>query len=94
MVMSPDNRCQRCKSGNQGTAIANGYLDMDEIQIVCIPSFTEVAIDGQERKAVRISVIKRCGHVYRTISAAVNQQATPGIVDKHAPSRLCFREGG
>jgi len=40
-------------------AIANGYLDMDEIQIVCIPSFTEVAIDGQERTAVRISVIKR-----------------------------------
>lgn len=40
-------------------AIANGYLDMDDIQIVCIPSFTEVAIDGQERTAVRISVIKR-----------------------------------
>lgn len=40
-------------------AIANGYLEMDEIQIVCVPSFTEVAIDGQERTAVRISVIKR-----------------------------------
>ncbi len=40
-------------------AIANGYLEMDSIQIVCVPSFTEVAIDGQERTAVRISVIKR-----------------------------------
>lgn len=40
-------------------AIANGYLEMDNIQIVCVPSFTEVAIDGQERTAVRISVIKR-----------------------------------
>lgn len=40
-------------------AIANGYLEIDEIQIVCIPSFTEVAIDGQERTAVRISVTKR-----------------------------------
>ena len=40
-------------------AIANGYLEMDDIQIACIPAFTEVSIDGQERTAVRISVIKR-----------------------------------
>lgn len=40
-------------------AIANGYLEIDDIQIVCIPSFTEVSIDGQERTALRISVIKR-----------------------------------
>ncbi len=40
-------------------AITNGYLEIDDIQIVCIPAFTEVLIDGQERTAVRISVIKR-----------------------------------
>ena len=40
-------------------AIANGYLEIDDIQIVCIPAFTEVFIDGQERTAVRISVVKR-----------------------------------
>ncbi len=40
-------------------AIANGYLELDNIEIVCIPSFTEVAIDGQERTAVRISVVRR-----------------------------------
>lgn len=40
-------------------AIAHGYLMLDEIEIVCIPSFTEVNIDGQERTAVRISVEKR-----------------------------------
>lgn len=40
-------------------AIASGYLELDQIEIACIPSFTEVAIDGQERTAVRISVIRR-----------------------------------
>lgn len=40
-------------------AIAHGYLQLDGIDIVCVPSFTEVEIDGQERTAVRISVEKR-----------------------------------
>lgn len=40
-------------------AIAHGYLVLDNIDIVCIPSFAEVSIDGQERTAVRISVEKR-----------------------------------
>lgn len=40
-------------------AIAHGYLVLDNIDIICVPSFTEVLIDGQERTAVRISVEKR-----------------------------------
>ena len=40
-------------------AIAHGYLKLDNIHIVCVPSFTEVMIDGQERTAIRISVEKR-----------------------------------
>lgn len=40
-------------------AIAHGYLLLDKIDIVCVPSFAEVSIDGQERTAVRISVEKR-----------------------------------
>jgi stage V sporulation protein S len=40
-------------------AIAHGYLQLDNIDIVCVPSFTEVDIDGQERTAVRISIEKR-----------------------------------
>jgi stage V sporulation protein S len=40
-------------------AIAHGYLLQDNIDIVCVPSFTEVVIDGQDRTAVRISVEKR-----------------------------------
>lgn len=40
-------------------AIARGYLELDGIEILCIPSFTEVEIDSQERTAVRLSVEKR-----------------------------------
>jgi len=40
-------------------AIARGYLELDGIDIICIPSFVEVMIDGQERTAVRLTVEKR-----------------------------------
>jgi len=37
-------------------AIARGYLELDSIEIACIPSFTEVLIDGKERTAMRLAV--------------------------------------
>ncbi len=40
-------------------AIARGYLQRDEIDIVFTPHFTEVSIDGQERTAVRFTVEPR-----------------------------------
>ena len=48
--------------GNQAVkalAIARGYLERDEIDIVTTPYFTEVDIDGQERTAVRFRVEPR-----------------------------------
>ena len=40
----------------KAVAIARGYLELDGIDIVCIPSFVEVSIEGQERTAVRLGV--------------------------------------
>ncbi len=40
-------------------AIARGYLAEDGIDIVCVPSFTEVSILDQERTAVKLVVEKR-----------------------------------
>lgn len=40
-------------------AIARGYLEGDKIDIVCIPQFLDVDIDGQERTAVRFTVEPR-----------------------------------
>jgi len=37
-------------------AIARGYLELDSIEIACIPSFIEVHIDGRERTAIRLAV--------------------------------------
>jgi stage V sporulation protein S len=40
-------------------AIAHGYLEGDQIDIICVPYFTEVDIEGQERTAVRFTVEPR-----------------------------------
>ena len=40
-------------------AIARGYLLEEEVDISCVPTFVEVAIDGQERTAVRLLVERR-----------------------------------
>ncbi len=37
-------------------AIARGYLERDIIAMSCIPSFTEVRIDGKDRSAMRLTV--------------------------------------
>lgn len=40
-------------------AIARGYLEQDQMDLVIMPSFTEVEIEGNERTAVRLSIFKR-----------------------------------
>ena len=44
----------------KAVTIARGYLELDGIDIVCVPMFFEVIIDGQERTAVRLCIEKRC----------------------------------
>ena len=43
----------------KAVAIARGYLEQDGIDLVIVPTFTEVDIEGNERTAVRISVYRR-----------------------------------
>ncbi len=40
-------------------AIARGFLALDGIDVICIPTFTEVEIGGQERTAVKLIVEPR-----------------------------------
>lgn len=40
-------------------AIARNYLAADGIQIVCLPEFVEIDIDGQERTAVKLIIEPR-----------------------------------
>ena len=39
--------------------IAQGYLAVDGIDVVCVPVLTEVAISNQERTAIRLIVERR-----------------------------------
>jgi len=43
----------------KAVAIARGYLALDGIDVVCIPSFVEVEIDGQERTAIKMAIEPR-----------------------------------
>src|SRR5215207_1083995 len=39
--------------------IARSYLELYNMDLVIVPSFTEVLIEGNERTAVRLAVFKR-----------------------------------
>lgn len=43
----------------KAVAIARGYLHDDGIEVIVIPNFTDIEIDGQERTAVRLTVEPR-----------------------------------
>ena len=43
----------------KAVAIARSYLQEEGIDIVCVPSFIDVAIDDEERTAIRLLVQKR-----------------------------------
>ena len=41
-------------------AVSRGFLSPVGIEIVCIPSFADIMIDGEYRTAIRFSVEPRC----------------------------------
>lgn len=43
----------------KATAIARGFLALDGLDVVCVPTFADVEIGGQERTAIRISIEPR-----------------------------------
>jgi stage V sporulation protein S len=42
--------------GIKAIAIARGYLEQDGLDIVCIPAFVEVDVNGEERTAIKFAV--------------------------------------
>lgn len=47
----------------KAVAIARGILAPSGVDIVCIPAFKEIQIDGMERTAIRLIVEPRYGRV-------------------------------
>lgn len=42
-------------------AIARGYVEASGIDLVCVPTFAEVEIDGEPRTAIRLAIQDRRG---------------------------------
>jgi len=72
----------------KAVAIARGYLELDGIDIVCIPSFVEVDIEGQERTAVRLHVERRSGEV--SPSTVDTQESEPESKPESGPSEPTY----
>jgi stage V sporulation protein S len=43
----------------KAVAIARSYLALDGIDIICVPEFVEVDIEGQERTAIKLVITPR-----------------------------------
>ncbi len=43
-------------------AISRGFLAPSGIELVCVPAFTDILIDGEERTAIRLLVEPRHAH--------------------------------
>ena len=63
----------------KAVAIARGYLEQDGIDLVIVPTFTEVDIEGNERTAVRITIYRRPQSL-RQINGIYNGNGVPSLV--------------
>jgi stage V sporulation protein S len=43
----------------KAVAVARGYLEQDNIDVICIPTFVDVEIEGEERTAIKLIVEPR-----------------------------------
>src|SRR5512146_2152582 len=61
-------------------AIARGYLQQDGLDIVCVPTFVEVDVSGEERTAVKLAVLVRNGSI-----PALGDAPPPPTPEKEPP---------
>jgi stage V sporulation protein S len=69
----------------KAVAIARGYLTPSNVDLVCIPTFADIEIDGESRTAIRLSVEDRT-HKHGADAAKPAAEATaPTAKDGDAP---------
>jgi len=61
----------------KAVTIARGYLEQDDIDIVLVPNFTEVDIEGNERTAVRLAVFKRPAGLEAPVTGILSSLRVP-----------------
>jgi stage V sporulation protein S len=69
-------------------AIARGYVAPSGIDLVCVPTFADIEIDGENRTAIRILVEDRERRVPVTldVDAGVGNEIISGSADGHLVS--------
>jgi stage V sporulation protein S len=60
----------------KAVAIARGYVAPAGIDLVCVPTFADIVIDGERRTAIRLSVEDRA-RVTPTVSPVETDARTP-----------------
>lgn len=60
----------------KAVAVARSFLEPEGVDIVCVPMFQDIDIDGEARTAIRLIVEERHGAT-GTRAAAIPREATP-----------------
>ena len=58
----------------KAVAIARGYLTPSNVDLVCVPTFADIEIDGESRTAIRLSVEDR---MHRVPADSATSEAAP-----------------
>ena len=53
------SRCRSIKSSSKAVAIARGFVAPSGIDLVCVPAFADIEIDGEERTAIKLIIESR-----------------------------------
>jgi stage V sporulation protein S len=73
----------------KAVAIARGYLTPSNVDLVCVPTFADIEIDGESRTAIRLSVEDRThkrpgeddGAALKDSKAATDGKASVDVTD-------------
>jgi len=71
----------------KAVAIARGYLTPSGIDLVCVPTFVDVDIDGESRTGIRLLIEDRnATHAHMTVD--LRDRAVPGLSAGHRPGSI------
>ncbi len=62
----------------KAVAIARGFLATSDFDLVCVPTFAEIDIDGQRRTAIRLLLEDRERRLPATVDLRDQSSAVPG----------------
>ena len=71
----------------KAVAIARGYVAASGVDLVCIPTFADILIDGERRTAIRLAIEDRTRAAVTAPAPATEGEAAPTPSLKPLPTR-------